>query len=272
MKTSVVLALLATLSVGFTARELLQQRVDDLLRQSGIERAEARDHIWYSFSGGYLSYPSASTLKKIAVGDRAAIVRALGEFAQQETQSQSFLARYREFREAQKPNAPEPPKSASQLRQEMKEEHRQNILKFEQEMAKMTADQREMMKEVLASMREMGKTLDAPDNPMFSPDMDQLNRQMHAEALERYRQELAEWEQEYPASPKGMIKSWLERFLDVSKDVDFNAELVPGEGGKMIFANSAYEQQSPAWKMCFRAGKETVQAARAVAAEWLKRL
>jgi hypothetical protein len=65
MKTSIVVALLTALSAGFSTREILQQRIDNVLRQLGIEQTEAREHIWWSFSSGYLSYPSAATLKKI---------------------------------------------------------------------------------------------------------------------------------------------------------------------------------------------------------------
>jgi hypothetical protein len=52
----------------------------------------------------------------------------------------------------------------------------------------------------------------------------------------------------------------------------WNAKLVPGYGGKMKFADPQLESKSSEWKMCFRAGKEPVDAARAFAAEWLNQL
>jgi flagellar biosynthesis GTPase FlhF len=272
MKTFILVFILAAFSIGFRAEEFLQRKVDDVLSQVGIEPSEAREHIWRSFSGGYISYPSVATLKKIAVGDRAGVVQAVAELARAESKSPAFLKKYLEYRESTKPKPPEPPKPVSKLREEMKEEHKRSLRNLEEQIAKMPADQRAMMQEVMASMRETGKLLDDPENPMFSPEMDKLNRQFYEEELSRYREELAEWEQRYPPTPNAMIKSWLEQFLDVSKDVDFSAKLIPGEGGKMVFANPAYEQRSPAWKMCFRAGKETVQAARMAAAEWLKEL
>jgi hypothetical protein len=64
-----------------------------------------------------------------------------------------------------------------------------------------------------------------------------------------------------------MVKQRLQEFLDISKTVDFDAEL---QGS--MFKNPAYERKSAQWKMCYRAGKEVVEAAREEADKWLKEL
>lgn len=71
----------------------------------------------------------------------------------------------------------------------------------------------------------------------------------------------------YPADANEMVKQRLQEFLDISKTVDFDAEL---QGS--MFKNPAYERKSPQWKMCYRAGKEVVEAAREEADKWLKEL
>jgi hypothetical protein len=57
----------------------------------------------------------------------------------------------------------------------------------------------------------------------------------------------------------------------MSKDVDFDAKLVPADS-KMRFADPRYEEKPPEWKLYYRAGREAVAAAREVAQAWLKAL
>lgn len=74
-------------------------------------------------------------------------------------------------------------------------------------------------------------------------------------------------EKKYPSDSKELIKQRLKTFLDISATVDFDAQL----NGSM-FANPEYESKSGEWKMCFRAGRAVVQAAREEAQAWLKEL
>jgi hypothetical protein len=69
----------------------------------------------------------------------------------------------------------------------------------------------------------------------------------------------------YPADPQELIKKRLEEFLEVSGTVDFDAEM----RGSM-FANPKYEGKDDKWKMCYRAGREVVGAAREEAKKWLE--
>lgn len=88
-------------------------------------------------------------------------------------------------------------------------------------------------------------------------------------AREYYNEQLAEWKQSYPATGREMIRRRLKEFLAESADVDYNAQLVR-RGRKMVFANATYEdEKSGEWKVCYRAGKEPVEKARAFAKQWL---
>lgn len=69
-----------------------------------------------------------------------------------------------------------------------------------------------------------------------------------------------------------LIAARLRQFLDATKDVAFDAKLLPAGGGLMKFADPQYESRSTYWKMCYRAGKAPVEAARAFAADWLRQL
>ncbi|ULQ56063.1 hypothetical protein KJS94_15550 [Flavihumibacter rivuli] len=70
-----------------------------------------------------------------------------------------------------------------------------------------------------------------------------------------------------PEDPKQMVKKRLEKFMEVSATVDFDAAL---NGSR--FADPRYEAKPKEWKMCFRAGKEVVAAAREEVAKWLQEL
>ena len=59
--------------------------------------------------------------------------------------------------------------------------------------------------------------------------------------------------------------------LEITKDVDYNAELKE-INNKKKFVNASYEAKRPEWKMAFRAGKEVTEVTRAFAEQWLDEL
>lgn len=68
----------------------------------------------------------------------------------------------------------------------------------------------------------------------------------------------------YPAEPGDMVKTRLTDFIEISGTVDFEAEV---QGGQ--FVNPTYQKKNAWWKMCYRAGKPVVEAAREEAKKWL---
>lgn len=74
-------------------------------------------------------------------------------------------------------------------------------------------------------------------------------------------------EKNYPSDATEMVKKRLSDFLEVSATVDFDATL---NGNR--FANPEYEKKSSWWKMCYRAGKPVIEAAREEAQKWLSEL
>ena len=70
---------------------------------------------------------------------------------------------------------------------------------------------------------------------------------------------------------KSIIAKQLKQFLDLSATVDFTAQ-TELKGNKLVFVNPVYEAKSPAWKLCFRSGREAVTGARKFAQQWLNEL
>ena len=82
---------------------------------------------------------------------------------------------------------------------------------------------------------------------------------------------MKEFEKTYPADPRALVAMRLRHFLDVTKDVDFTAQLVDKDK-KKVFADAALEAKPAEWKMAFRAGKPATDAARTFAQKWLNDL
>ena len=93
----------------------------------------------------------------------------------------------------------------------------------------------------------------------------------HADDQKQYQDDLNAWQQNYPLDPAPLIAKRLHDFLAQTADVDFDAKLVSGDGGR-VFAKPEYEARSPQWKMAYRAGREATTAARSAASAWLKEL
>jgi hypothetical protein len=269
---AVIIALTLTITVAFHSFTLLQSKTVAVFQKLGIPENVAKDCIWSSLSGKYLSYPDVSKLKAVAAGDRGTVVREIAAFAKHYTTTEEFKSQYSEYRNGRKPNPPEPPKSMKELKQDQRESLQKSIRETEANMKQMSGDQQKMMKDVVKMLKDQLKSLDDPNNPMFSPDMDKMQKQGHEMAMASYKEQVAQWEKENPITPTQMIKAWLTEFLEVSRDVDFGATLIEGDGGRMLFAKTEYERKPETWKMCFRAGKSTVDAGRAAAQQWLGEL
>ncbi len=73
----------------------------------------------------------------------------------------------------------------------------------------------------------------------------------------------------YPENSKELIKDRLKYFIELSSTVDFSAKT---QGSRKTFVNPEYEEKPSDWKMCYRAGKEVIEAARQEAQRWLNEM
>jgi recombinational DNA repair ATPase RecF len=96
---------------------------------------------------------------------------------------------------------------------------------------------------------------------------------MYDQQMAEYNNKVAEWQNEYPENNlKPLIKKWLEKFIDGSKDVDFSAQTATNQYNREVFVKQEYESKSSLWKLCYRAGKEATNAGRSFAQKWLSEL
>ena len=273
MKKTVFISSLLIIASGIFAGKLLDDRIKTLLQTLKLSEDNAKNTIFSDISSSGFYFPGINRLKSIAAGDRSATVEAIGKYVKDFTSADDFKNRYNELRESRKPAPPEKPKTMEELKNENRESLKKSIEEMKTTKASMPADQKAMFDESIKYLEEQLKAIDDPNNTIYSPEMDVYMQQAYEQQLEAHKQEIAEWEAKYPASnPKLLIKSWLENFLEQTKDVDYGAKTAIDEKGKTLFVKQEYERKNNLWKLCYRGGKETTESARKFAQAWLNEL
>ena len=270
MKKLLFILPLLLLVLGFTAQRILDDKLKNLLQQFKTDEATAKTNLFYAVSGPSFYVPNVKMVRDMAVGDRVSLVNSIGNNVKEYVVTKEFVKKYNQLREDRKPTLPEEPKYSAQL----KEEHRTNLVnsiaETEKSKKQMAADQQAMFDEIINVYKQQLAEIDDPEKTMFKPEMDEYIKQGYQIQMDEYKNKLAEWEVEYPIdNPNQMIKKWINAFLDRSADINFDAKLEKDKYGKMRFVDQQYEHKDSQWKLYFRAGKETVTAARTFAQNWL---
>jgi hypothetical protein len=257
---------------GFYTGQLIDDRAKTLLQTLKLSEDDAKNTIFSDIFSNSFYLPGIKEFKSIALNDRAAQVEVVGKYVKDFTVTEDFKKRYNEYRESRKPSPPEKPKTSAELKKEYKENMQKSISEMKVSKSQAQADQQAMFDETIKMLEDQLKEIDNPDNPMFSPEMDQYSQMGYEQQLEQHKKDIVEWETKYPVNnPKPLIKTWLESFLEQSKDVDFDAQTAIDKN-RTLFVKQEYERKSNFWKLCYRAGKETTQAARKYAQSWLGEL
>lgn len=272
MKRIILLSAILFLTLGFGINKLIERDVHQILKQLEINDETAKDYIWSNCSGNLFYFPSPGELKNLAMGERASIVKTIGNYAKEYSKTKEFLDKYKEYKESQKPQPPEAPQAGGDMKAQQKAAFQKSIADMEKIKKSMPADQQAYFDESIATLKQQLKEMDDPGNDEQYKMMDDMMKQGYEQQQAQYEEDLKKWAQEYPDNPKPMIRAWLTEFLETSKDVNFNAELKNNDYGQKIFVNPEYERKNSLWKICFRSGKETLEAGRAFATQWLKEL
>jgi hypothetical protein len=264
--TAVFAAVAAALALGLVGARAARQQAAPVLADLAIGESATQDGFFNSVWDAYPVIPGGQkAFRSASPEQRAAIVRGLGGFLKTYAQSDAFRRRYAAAREANRPR----PREAGKSLEEMDREQDAALAEMEANIKSMPAEMREQMaqtvKELKAQQAEFRK-----DKALRAMMQDSLTQQQIANEA-AHKQDLAEYEANYPANPDALIARRLQTFLEISGTVDFGAKLVK-RGSQLRFESPDYEARPPEWKLCYRAGQEATEAARAFAAEWLKTL
>jgi len=273
MRKIIFILPLLVLVLGFTAGHILDDKLKNLLQQFKIEEETAKSNIFYAVSGPSFYIPNVKTLKDLAVGDRISIIESMGKNIKEYVASKEFVEKYNQLREDRKPTPPETPKYTAELKDEARESLKNSIAETEKSKLQMAKDQQAMFDEIIASLKQQLADIDDPVKTMYKPEMDEYIKQGYEMQMDEYKNKVAEWETEYPLNnSKPMIKKWINVFLEKTADINFNAKTVKNKDGIIKFVDQEYEYKDSQWKLYYRAGKETVTAARTFAQNWLNEL
>jgi hypothetical protein len=251
---------------GFSAA----QNDSDILVKLGLEPATAKESIMASLaSGSVYNYEAIEAFKSLPASARATIVQAGLNWIKAYVGTAEFKTAYQKFRNGKKPEAPAARPSADEALKKQKADFEKQIAETRKSMAALDAETRKTME---ANIQQMRSQLEAMEkDPQQKVLMGQMTEMARAEDKKRYEEQLKTWEEKSPTDPRVLIKKRINDFLAASADVDFSAKLTPC-GEKMVFAREDYERKSTEWKVCFRAGREATEVARAFAKSWLAEL
>jgi hypothetical protein len=259
--------------LGFTAERILDDKLKSLLQQFKTDDETAKTNLYYAVSGPSFYLPNVKMLRDMAVGDRVSLIQSIGNNVKEYVSSKEFVKKYNQLREDRKPTPPEAPKYSAQLKEETRTNMINAIAETEKNKKQMAADQQAMFDEIIKTYRQQLAEIDDPEKTMFKPEMDEYIKQGYQMQMDNYNKTVSEWEIEYPINnPNPMIKKWVSTFLEKSADINFAAKTTKAKDGKIKFVDKEYEYKDSQWKLYYRAGKETVNAARTFAQTWLNEL
>jgi hypothetical protein len=260
-----ILAALSIFLFSFTARKLSE----DFFKLLGIEKSTADRIITNSLLGGYFDAYGFRNAKNVATGNRAAVAKDMLDYSKKYTGTDAFKNEYSSLKERNKPELRKI-QTPGEMQKDMIEKYRKSISDLENTIEKSDAATKPVFENILAEIKKQLKNAEDPAsewNANYAASYGQMletNRQV-------YEQQLKDWEIKYPSDVTLFVKQRLIQFIEVTKDIDFSAELAD-KNGKKVFVNPRYEQKNNYWKMAFRAGKEVVEPARDFVQKWLNEI
>ena len=244
-------------------------RAQNHLASLGITEGRAREAVFDSFMSDALSVAGDSKVFITASsGARVAIVSFALNLARTFVETDDFKRRYADHREANGPDPlPEEPR-VDEILAKQRAGFEAQVEQMRKLFDQITPEQRATLE---ASWTDMRAQLTEIETGPKRAEFEKALRQRRV-VQEREREiAMKELEAVWPADHRTLVATRLRRFLDVSKDVVYDAKLIAKDGTR-LFADPTLEAKPKEWKLCFRAGKPATDAARSFAQKWLNDL
>ncbi len=265
MSICLLLLMVLGLSVSLTTKGIL----GDVWQQLGVKQEDGNLDIYFSLTGTLLEY-KVKNAKNISQKDRIAIINQLVAYAKKYVSSPEFKKRYDNDRKMSIPVKPRLQKiNVDSIKAVAKKEVEEEIKGTEAAANSPNSKVRNAVPYRLEALKKEMKAVEDGTSPRIQQkikSMEQIN-QIYADA---YKRDLEKLERKFPENPQDLIKRRLQDLLNLTAEVDYNAEtMVHPKTGWTVFVNPEYEHKSSDWKLAFRAGKETTDIVRAAAQKWL---
>ena len=239
------------------------------LAQLGITEGRAREAVFDSFITDTLSVAGNNEVFKAAsASGRVALVNFTLTLARAFAESDDFKRRYADHREANGPDPLPPIPSVDEVLAKQRAGFEEQVEQMRKLFDQITPEQRATLEE---GWKDMRRQLTEMETGPRRAELERALREQYAELSRQRETAMTELDSVWPPDHRTLLANRLRHFLDVSKDVAYEASLIDKEG-KQLFADPALEARPKEWKMCFRAGKPATEAARSFAQKWLSDL
>jgi len=238
----------------------------DHLATLGITEGRAKEAVFDSFMSDAISIagkPSAFLAMPPAA--RVVLVNFALTSARTFAESDEFKRRYADHREANGPDPLPEEQTADAILAKQRAGFETQVTEMRKLFDQITPEQRATLEQGWKEMRDQLTEMEKGDK---RKEIDGLLKDQRAEQVRQRDAQMVEFNKTYPADARVLIAMRLRHFLDVTKDVDYAAQLVD-KGKIKVFASETFEAKPASWKMAFRAGKPATDAARAFAQQWL---
>ena len=245
---------------------------EEVWKMLGISQKSGTEGIKQSFLNGYLYYYGARNINNIALNERGAVARDLLNYTRQYISSPEFKTQYEQMRAKAKPTEPilKPLRTKEEIQKDEVARLEKGIKDTEKTLKEVSAEMAKSIQPVLDMQKQMLKEYKDPANPIFA-SIAESEKYSQESAINSYKENTVRWEKEFPEDLNRFVASKLQKMLDATRGIDYNAVLVE-KYGKKRFVNPAYERKGTEWKQGFRAGKDVTETARAFAQKWLDEL
>jgi hypothetical protein len=239
------------------------------LAQLGITEGRAREAVFDSFLTDTLSVAGNNEVFKAAsTTARVAMVNFALSLARTFAESDDFKRRYADHREANGPDPLPPIPSVDEVLAKQRAGFEEQVEQMRKLFDQITPEQRATLEE---GWKDMRRQLTEMESGPRRAELEKALREQYAAFSQRRDIAMKELDAVWPPDHRTLVANRLRHFLEVSKDVAYDAKLVD-QDGKKVFADPGFEARPKEWKMCFRAGKPATDAARAFAQKWLNDL
>lgn len=239
------------------------------LASLGITEGRAREAVFDSFVADTISIAGdGKAFTAAPPAARVALVTFALTLARTFAETEDFKRRYADHREANGPDPLPDEPSVDAVLAKQRAGFEEQVAAMRKLFDQITPEQRVTLE---AGWDEMRAQLTAMENGPRRAELEKALREQHAALAAERERAMQELESVWPADHRALIANRLRRFLEVSKDVAYDAHLTDKAGVK-VFADPAFEARPKEWKMCFRAGKPATDAARSFAQKWLNDL
>jgi hypothetical protein len=238
----------------------------DHLATLGITEGRAKEAIFDSFMSNAVSIAGKpAAFLAMAPAARVALVNFALTTARTFAESDEFKRRYADHREANGPDPLPEEQTADAILAKQRAGFENQVTEMRKLFDQITPEQRATLEQGWKEMRDQLTEMEKGEK---RKEIQGLLNDQRAEQVRQRDEQMKDFEKTYPADARVLIAMRLRRFLDVTKDVDYAAQLVD-KNKRKVFANEALEAKPAEWKMAFRAGKPATDAARAFAQKWL---